>query len=113
MNLGSPKQLPPVGLWQALALRMIGIVTFHLAYAFTACRFGMVIFFYCLVRLAGLRTPRKVFYAGLVIGLAIYSPQLGFFWSLFGFPAVTLWTVLAFWIGLFVLLVHLCQRQFG
>jgi apolipoprotein N-acyltransferase len=71
------------------------------------------LFLYPLVSLAALPSGRASFYAGLLVGLAVYVPQLGFFWSIFGPPAVTLWAVLASWIGLFVLLAHHTRRQFS
>ena len=89
------------------------MVAFHLAYGVSTCRAGILVFLYCLLCLALLPTTRSAFYAGLLVGLGIYAPQLGFFWTLFGFSAVALWMILAFWVGLFVALSHLCRHHFG
>jgi apolipoprotein N-acyltransferase len=58
-------------------------------------------------------SPRRAFYALLLIGLMWYGPQLGFFWTLFGPAAITLWLVLAFWVGLFGALTNLTRRHLG
>ncbi len=89
-----------IGLLWALA----AAACFHLAYEFDSLRGLIVGFAYCLVPLTRLDSSRKAFYVGLALGFGIYAPQLGFFWTIFQQAAVALWLVLAFWIGLFVLL---------
>src|SRR6267378_2764273 len=100
--------------WKRVLLLAVGsVAAFHLAYGFPPLSFLIVVFLYCLFQLAVLPTPRKAFYFGLAIGYAVYSPHLTFFWTIFGWPAIALWTVLAFWLGLFVALARVCRRRFG
>ena len=100
--------------WKRVLLLAVGsVVAFHLAYGFPPLSFLIVVFLYGLFRLTALPSPRKAFYFGLVIGYAVYAPHLTFFWTIFGWPAVALWTVLAFWLGLFVALARVCRRRFG
>jgi apolipoprotein N-acyltransferase len=99
--------------WQAAGVAACGILAFHLAYNVRGGAFLVVAFLSCLVALAGVRTHRQAFYGGLALGLLIYAPQLSCFYVIFHSAAVLLWLVLAFWIGLFLLLAWLCRRQFG
>src|SRR5207244_1764341 len=50
-------------------------------------------------------------YVGFAIGFGIYVPQFAFLWKIFGPAAIALWAVLAFWLGLFLLLAHKCWRR--
>ena len=100
--------------WKQTTLYALGAVAaFHLAYTFPPLSFLIVVYLFCLFRLANVASPRKAFYIGLAIGMAIFAPQLGFFWNIFKGAAVALWAVLAFWIGLFLLLSHAVSRRFG
>src|SRR6185437_4105985 len=98
---------------QSIALAAGAVVAFHLAYGFPRLSWLMIVYLGCLYRLAALPTPRRAFYFGLVIGYAVYAPHLTFFWTIFGWPAVALWTVLPFWLGLFVALARLCRKRLG
>src|SRR6266480_5189422 len=98
---------------RALLLSVGSVAAFHLAYGFPPLSFLIVVYLYCLFQLAALPTPRKAFYFGLAIGYAVYSPHLTFFWAIFDWPAIALWTVVAFWLGLFVALARLCRLKFG
>jgi apolipoprotein N-acyltransferase len=104
---------PLISFPSAVFLGFLVVLGFHLAYFSSRLSAAILLFLYALVSLAALPSGRASFYAGLLVGLAVYAPQLGFFWSIFGPPAVTLWAVLAFWIGLFVLLAHHTRRQFS
>src|SRR2546427_2185918 len=100
--------------WKPALLLAVGAVAaFHLAYVFPSLSCLIVVYLYCLYRLAELPTPRKAFYFGLAIGYAVYAPHLTFFWSIFDWPAIALWSVLAFWLGLFIALGRLCRLKFG
>jgi len=100
--------------WKQTTLYALGAVAaFHLAYTFSSLSFLIVVYLFCLFRLANVASPRKAFYIGLAIGMATFAPQLGFFWNIFKGAAVALWTVLAFWIGLLLLLSHAALRRFG
>src|SRR5258708_38302972 len=100
--------------WRELvAWGAAAVAAFHLGYGPAAPWFFMVIYMFCLIRLAKAATARQAFYAGLVVGLLCAAPQMACFWRIFGPGAVALWMVLAFWIGLFVAVARLCLRQWG
>jgi apolipoprotein N-acyltransferase len=106
-------RLEPLARRHALALAAGAVAAFHLAYAFSSLGFLIAAYLYCLFQLARLPTARRGFYTGLAIGYAIYAPHLAFFWTIFGWPSVALWSVLAFWLGLFVALASVCRRRLG
>jgi len=110
-NLGNP--MPALSWKQALPLALGAAIAFHLAYTHPRLGFLVVLYLGCLFQLAALPTPRRAFYFGLVIGYAVYAPHLAFFWAIFGWPALALWTVLAFWLGVFLVLARLCRTRLG
>lgn len=98
-------------LWLALA-----VACFHAAY--TSLKFpatGLLIFGYALalVKLTDQPTVRRAFYFGLATGFLGYAPQLFFFWHIFNAAAVVLWLVLAFWVGLFAVIICGASRRWG
>jgi apolipoprotein N-acyltransferase len=97
----------------ALAWSAFAIVSFHLAYGLPTLSFLILGYLLGLVQLARLASWRGGFYAGLGVGLLTVGPQLNCFWLIFGASALVLWLVLAFWIGLFVVIARLCLRRFG
>ena len=103
--------------WRRAGLfALIAVVCFHLAYTTTKLgllSLAIVGYVIGLVQLARLRTTRQCFYIGLATGFACFTPQLGFFWSIFGGAAIALWLVLALWIALFVVLTHLAIVTLG
>jgi apolipoprotein N-acyltransferase len=99
--------------WAALWFALAAILSFHLAYTLKNCQLLFVVFFYCLCHLANVQTSRKAFYIGMGIGLAIYAPQLSFFWRIFQAGAIPLWLILSLWLGLFLLLGSVCRMRFG
>ncbi|MEO7297545.1 MAG: nitrilase-related carbon-nitrogen hydrolase [Verrucomicrobiota bacterium] len=100
--------------WKQTILYSFGAISsFHLAYTFSQCSFLIAVFLFCLFRLANLNTSRKAFYIGSAIGMAIYAPQLGFFWNIFKGAAIALWAIIAFWLGLFLLLSQATRKRFG
>jgi apolipoprotein N-acyltransferase len=99
--------------WATAGFALVAILSFHLAYSVKNCQVLLVVFFYCLFRLASVPTSRRAFYLGLGMGLAIYAPQLGFFWTIFQGGAISLWLILAFWLALFFLLGQVCRVRFG
>jgi apolipoprotein N-acyltransferase len=103
--------LPDLSRRRICLLAGVAVLAFHLAFAAAALSFCIVFFFLSLYSLRRVETPRKAFYVGLLVGFAMYAPQFGFFWNIFGPGAVALWLILAFWIGLFVLITHLCSRR--
>jgi apolipoprotein N-acyltransferase len=95
-------------IWAALA-----IVFFQLAYAFPACAFLFALHLFGLLQLTRARTSRAAMNIGWGVGPFIYGPKLLFFWTVFGPTAIALWLVLAFWLGLFLVLVRSCRERFG
>lgn len=103
--------------WQrGILFSLAAIGCFHLAYSsaqFEPLRLLSFVYLVFLVQLARLRTTRRSFYFGLGTGMAGVAPQLSCFWNIFGPAAVPLWLLLAFWIGLFVALVHVILTRLG
>ncbi len=99
--------------WSTLWFALAAILSFHLAYTIANCQILLAVFLYCLFRLANVRTSRRAFYIGLGIGLAIYAPQLSYFWTIFQIAAIPLWLILSSWLGLFLLLGRACLARFG
>lgn len=100
--------LREVALFSALA-----VAAFHPAYEVRSCAFVIWIFLFGVAQLARARSARIVFYSGLAVGLAIYAPQAGFFWNIFGPAAIALWLVLAFWLGIFALTARLTWQRWN
>jgi apolipoprotein N-acyltransferase len=80
------------------------VVSFHLAYEFAVCAPLILLFLFCVFRLAHTATRQEAMYLGWILGLLIYGPQLAFFWTIFGFGAVALWMVLATWLAVYLVL---------
>ena len=115
MNVVKPSVNPP-GWMKSFLWLTFAVGCFHLAYA--SIRFpamGLFIFGYgfFLVRLADQPTVRRAFYFGLAAGFLCAAPQLFFFWRIFGPGAIALWLVVAFWIGLFTVMVWGSARRWG
>ena len=104
---------PALSTRAAVALAVAAVAAFHLAYTVSGLNFLIAVFLACLFTLSRLGTGRRAFYFGLGIGLAVYGPHLSFFWKIFGPGAIALWTVLAFWIGLFVALTRVFRVRLG
>ncbi len=66
-----------------------------------------------LLRLRRAATVRRAFYGGLLVGLGIMGPQLGFFFRIFGHLALVFWFLLAIWFAIFVATGKLVERRFG
>jgi apolipoprotein N-acyltransferase len=103
----------PLSLSHGLLFAVGAVGSFHLAYGFAACSWVIVLFLYCLLPLASLATGRLAFWVGMAIGLAAYAPHLAFFWTIFGRAAIALWCIMAFWLGLFLLVGRACLVRFG
>jgi hypothetical protein len=89
------------------------VASFHLAYHRAALALMLLLHFYCLASLARAGTWRRAFYPGLAVGAGVYAPPLEFFHTIFGWTAVVLWLVLAFWHGLFLAMARGCRTRFG
>jgi acyl-[acyl-carrier-protein]-phospholipid O-acyltransferase/long-chain-fatty-acid--[acyl-carrier-protein] ligase len=88
------------------------VAAFHLGYGVADLAILIVGYLICLLQLARASSGRQAFYLGLGAGFACVAPQLLCFWTIFGPGALSLWLVLAFWIGLFVALARLCLLRF-
>jgi len=97
----SQRILAPVGTagWMA-----VSVASFHAAYLFPAAAWLMVLFLVGLQHLTRARSARWAFYPALLVGIGCYGPHLAFFWGIFGPVAISLWTILAIWVGFFVLI---------
>jgi len=99
---------------QAVAVGLATLGAFHLAHC---PGLGALIWLFllgvCVLALRWQASGRAAFYGGLVFGLALYVPQLWFFWTIFGPPGAVLWLIIAFWIGLFFLMIDQCRSRFG
>jgi apolipoprotein N-acyltransferase len=96
---------------QTLLWVIIASAAFHVAYFSSATSWFITLYLFALVQLSRTGSPRRAFYAGLVVGLIISAGRLNFFWGIFSIAAPALWLVYAFWIGLFTLLARLCLLQ--
>ena len=98
-------------LWLALA-----VACFQVAYtSIHHPAAGLLIFGYAfgLVKLTDQLNVRRAFYFGLATGFLCYAPQLFFFFRIFNVAAIVLWLVLAFWVGLFAVMVCGSARRWG
>ncbi|HSH16448.1 MAG TPA: nitrilase-related carbon-nitrogen hydrolase [Verrucomicrobiae bacterium] len=100
-------------LWQVFLIGLAGAGCLHLAYAFPRLSLLLLGTFVSFAALSLARSRRKAFYPVLLIGLAVYAPQLGFFWTIFGGAAVLLWLVLALWLALFSVIAWRIRTRWG
>lgn len=96
-----------------VGLVLAATASFHLGFLHPAMSGLVLVWLGCLFALRRTSCGRWSFYTGLAIGLGMYAPQLYFFWIIFGPAAIALWFVLAFWIALFLLLLHGVDRYWG
>ena len=108
----SKTETRPLSLAKGFVYLLAAVSSFTLAYSFNALSFLIVVYLYCLISLARVKTSRQAFYFGLGVGMLAYPIQLTCFWTIFGPAAIALWFVLAFWLGLFVMLSRLCLVNF-
>ena len=94
-----------------LILVVVGPCCFHLAYEVPILSLLIVGYLAALAALTKLESPRRAFGYGLLVGYGVVVPQLWFFAGLFHTAAFTLWTVLAAWIGLFVVLGQAVRKR--
>src|SRR5687767_5420608 len=87
------------------------VVSFHGAYELFAPL--TLVFLVCMYRLGHVASRPQAMYSGWVIGLAIYGPQLAFFWNIFGFGAIGLWLILATWLSVYLVLQRFALLKLG
>jgi len=90
---------------------LVAIVAFHVAYAFLPP--VILVFLLSMYRLGHTASRPQAMYLGWLLGLAIYAPQLGFFWNIFGFGALGLWLVLATWLSVYLVLQRFALLKLG
>jgi apolipoprotein N-acyltransferase len=100
----------PLTGWQTAMWMSVAVAAFHAAYGVPALAGLMVVFLYALLRLTEAWRPRWAFYPAILVGIACYAPHLWFFTGIFGVVAFSLWTILAIWIGFFVLTAWSLKR---
>jgi len=105
--------LEPISHRAAVGWFLLAVAAFHAAYSFPSLSFLMGVFVFALIRLSHARSGRYAVRVGLALGLSLYGPQLGFFWTIFGPAAIALWLVLAFWLAAFLGTLHQCRERFG
>jgi apolipoprotein N-acyltransferase len=98
---------------EGIAFGLGAVLAFGLAYTFDTLGFLVLVWLYCLLELSRARTRSQAMNIGWAIGILIYGPQLTFFIKLFGPSGAALWLVLAFWLGLFLVVLGECRRQWG
>lgn len=94
-----------------LVLVGLGAAGFHLAFAFSASAWLVILLPFALIGLSRSPRWRMAFYPALLLGLLCYAPRLAFFWTIFGFGAVALWLVLAVWLGFFAVGLRWLQHR--
>lgn len=111
-TVASPRTVP-LRPGTAVALGLGAAACFHVAYYTAGLAFFLMTYLLYLAELRRLPSIRQAFYAGFGTGLAVFAPQLFFFWEIFKYAALPLWLILAFWHGLFVLLVKQTESRWG
>ncbi|HEY6168338.1 MAG TPA: nitrilase-related carbon-nitrogen hydrolase [Verrucomicrobiae bacterium] len=102
---------PPLGWRGVVGWAGVAIAGFHLA--FLVSGWFIAAFLFAVFQLAQVSRGRDAFRIGMVVGWLCYGPQLPFFWTIFKVGAVALWSVLAFWLALYLVLQRLALIRFG
>ncbi|MBN8249169.1 MAG: hypothetical protein J0L84_17205, partial [Verrucomicrobia bacterium] len=105
----------PAGIsWPAgLGLAPGSAVAFQLAFLVPALSPLIVVCLGGLFALRRSRGPRQAFYLGLLAGVGVFAPQMGFLWTIFNIAAVPLWLILASFHAVFVLLIQRVDIRWG
>jgi apolipoprotein N-acyltransferase len=91
----------------------VAVASFQLAHFTPRLWFLYGAFLHASLQLTRLPGNRMTLRVAWLLGVAVYGPQLKFFWTIFGPAAVGLWLILATWLGIFLLLVRNCRLRFG
>ncbi len=89
------------------------LACFHLAQAGWGMGVLIIGFLYCLLQLTEAETFPGLYWSGLLLGLAIYAPQLAFFWGIFGGVAIAFWLILTLWLLGFLLMAWWWRRRYN
>lgn len=88
-------------------------LSFHVAWLIPELAACILIYAVFLIQLSALVSARVAFRLGFLSGLLVFAPHLAWFWNIFGIAAPCLWSVLAVFTAVFVLLLHAWRRYFG
>ncbi len=94
-----------------LAWGLAAIASFQAAYEFVPPL--ILVFLLCMYRLGHTASRPQAMYSGWLLGLAMYGPQLAFFWNIFGFGALGLWLILATWLSVYLVLQRFALLKLG
>lgn len=115
-SVASPADAAAAGRMPALraALLALGAVaSFHLGFTFAPLCWLVLAYLGCLFALRRVATARQAFYFGLAVGLGVFVPQMTFLWGIFGPAAAPLWLILAFFHGVFLLMLNRVEVRLG
>ncbi len=101
----------PTGLWSTAGWALLALAALEASYTWRGAGFLVIAYVFGVVQMGRAGTWRQAFYPGLAVGTLVGVLQLGFFWRIFLAGAVALWIVFAFWIGMFVLVAHVCLQD--
>src|SRR3954464_10789285 len=104
---------PNLSIPQAIFWAAVSIACFHLAYGFQALSILIIGYVFGLAQLTRVSSTRLAMWLGFGAGFLTAAPQLTCFWTLFGPGAIALWSVLGFWIALFVVVGRFTMRRLG
>src|SRR5687768_7155024 len=102
---------PPLTVPAMLVWGCGATAAFHAAYEILSP--AILLFLVCVFQLSRMTNRPSAMYAGWLLGLCIYGPQLAFFYGIFGFAAVALWLVLATWLSLYLVLQRFALVKLG
>ncbi|MGH7142861.1 MAG: nitrilase-related carbon-nitrogen hydrolase [Planctomycetota bacterium] len=106
-----PTALPALPLRHAAWVLALGAAAFHLAYALPVCEWAIAGFVLAATALTRVASGRSAFFLGFLLGLLAYVPHLTFLYTIFGAFAVPLWSILPFWLALYVWIGRLAWRS--
>jgi len=113
-NRGKGQDDPsPMGWRATVGWGALAVACFHLAFLYPSLAFLIAVYLFAVFKLSEVTTPRRAMWAGVTVGMLCFGPQLRFFQTIFGFSAVALWSVLAFWLGMYVMTQHLVRARLG
>jgi apolipoprotein N-acyltransferase len=113
MTLPGSRRPKELTWWQAAGVGLSAAITFHLANALPELAFLIALYFFLLLPLVFCGSAGRVLVAGCLTGATVYLPYLGFLWSMYGVLSLLFWALLAFWVGLFVLLAYASLEKLG
>jgi len=86
-------------------------IAFHVAYEIFPP--AILLFLFCTFQLSRTANRPRATYAGWLLGLCIYGPQLEFFFRVFDLAALGLWLVLATWLSIYLVLQRFALMKLG